>query len=80
METITIPKSEYFDLIQLYQNLTIRMEKFLTYQKDVEIQLLKNDITDGKATDWDLLEELITPFRKGLPKNYKFDRELANER
>ncbi len=33
-----------------------------------------------KETNWDELDIMIAPFRNGLPSDYKFDRDLANER
>jgi len=41
---------------------------------------LNKNTPSAKQTNWDELDSMIEPFRKPLPADYKFDRELANER
>lgn len=60
--------------------------RFMAFNEDI-YAFSNLDLTTGskttiqeKETDWDELDELINPFRKGLPEDYKFDRELAHER
>lgn len=33
-----------------------------------------------KKTNWIELDQKLSPIRQGLPTDYKFDRDLANER
>lgn len=56
---------------QLYKLRTIDMSSiFPKYEQNFGL----------KKTDWKELDKHLMPIRHGLPVDYKFDRELANER
>jgi len=56
---------------QLYKLRTIDVNSiFLRYGQNFGL----------KKTDWNELDRHLMPIRHGLPVDYKFDRELANER
>jgi len=56
---------------QLYKHRTIDTNSILQkYEQNFGL----------KKTNWKELDKHLMPIRQGLPIDYKFDRELANER
>jgi hypothetical protein len=60
-------------------NFVKKVEKISANELDNKI-LRSGKSIKKKKSKWNQLEEIISPMRKGLPVDYKFDREAANAR
>jgi len=64
------------------------MQQQITLELDTKIIELANKYASYKGksmsdfdeteTNWDELDRMVSPYRKGLSIDYKFDSELAN--
>ncbi len=70
------------DLFEMYLRFVIINESMYSTSNTSITSMFNFDIDNlfEKETNWDELDKMIAPYRKGLPIDYKFDRELANER
>ena len=70
------------ELFEYYIRL-ITLNEQLYKLKNIDISsVLPNyeQISDLKKTNWKELDKQLMPIRHGLPIDYRFDRDLANER
>ena len=69
------------ELFEHYVRITVLNEQLKSKKSDINTTLSKTEnIFSLKKTNWKELDEKLISIREGLPENYKFDRELANER